>query len=242
MRLSIAFLAFALLLPAAPKPAWSDEAFSHPAGAFRLNVPTGWRRIVAIDRAGMPCYVFTPDNGGEVDQVTTGLWVTLAPISTDDDLQQDDAKILVEQTLAAESPGLTTQNPADAKLGGLPGTLLELRGKHNGGNWRGQMIVAIQNESFLIVRYGCPEQRWPQMQPVFERIVAGFVAPVPHVPFSGPRLPHAEEAPDAADKLALAVPLVHIMCYADQDPQSGRECGDAAEARNRLGQRVCRSI
>jgi S1-C subfamily serine protease/tetratricopeptide (TPR) repeat protein len=201
----------------AADPASADETYTHPAGAFRLTLPAGWHRIAAIGQTGVPCYVFTPDNGDNLDQVSTGIWVSVAPFPTEDELDKNDAAALAGQSLATEEPGLTEHGASNATIGELSGLMLELSGKHNGSDWRGQLIVARKKESFVLVRFGCPPQQWQQMRLVFERILAGFVAPVARAPHSPPRLHHAQEAAEVADKLAGAVPLIHVQYYQDQE-------------------------
>lgn len=233
MKLASILLAICLLCASFAWRSVAAETFVHPAGAFQVAAPEGWRRIALVNSAGWPVYAFTPEAGADSGRFSTGFWVMPVPIPTDDDLEKDDVYSLAGQLMQAEDPGVTVDKPTDTKaaLGGLRATLLGLKGVRNGRPWRGEMLVAIDRDSFLIVRYGCEPRAWEQTLPAFRGLLGGFVAPVKPPAFGPPMPEHVQDARDVSDSLTPSVPLIHIMLYENQE---GRPDAAAAGGRRTM--------
>ena len=87
----------------------------------------------------------------------TGIWVFAVPVATDQSLNDTNLGVIVAQVLAIEEPDLKAAPSAetDAKLGTLDAALFEISGvRKTGGDWKGRMLAAVQQDSFLMVMYG----------------------------------------------------------------------------------------
>jgi S1-C subfamily serine protease/Flp pilus assembly protein TadD len=191
-----------------------ERPFIHPGGAYKLTPPAGWERHAFIDDGGWPFYVFSPDSGRDPQDFSRGIWVTAYPVPTDDDLAKDDVSVLANQLLRVEEPGLVASldNETQRQLGKLPAKVLSVTGQRAGKPWRGQMRIAVQEDNFLVVRYGCPAEQWDQLLPTFDQVVSTLQSPVPlGVRGVQPVPDRPQISRDLAENLSGSLPLIDVM-------------------------------
>lgn len=189
------------------------ERFEHAGAAFSFVPPAGWLMRAAVNPHGLPYHVFSPDKAGDVDALQAGVWVFAVPIPTDQSLDTAHLGVVVAQVLTSDEPGLkaTASKEPDAVLGKLPATRFEVQGKRRvAGDWRGRMLVAVQDDSYLVVVYGGPPEQWDNARQTAESALANFVAPVKHPPMDEPTLPdRTQRLRDVSDMLTAATPMIH---------------------------------
>lgn len=200
------------------------ERFEHPGGAFSVGPPAGWRRWAAVNPHGLPYHVFSPDDADTAESLRTGLWLFAVPIPTDQSLEAADLGVVVAQILASDEPGLkaTPASETNAKLGSLDAATFEIEGqRRETGDWRGRMLVAVQEDNYLVATYGGPPNEWDRTGSTVEAALADFVAPVKLPPMDEPPLPEgSQRLRDVSDMLTAATPMIHAKARRRDDPNS----------------------
>jgi len=205
-RLALATLLLAL-------PLLAEEAFLHPAGAYRLKPPAGWTPRVHFDPNGIPFYVFTPDPGRDPLAYRRGLWVHAVPIPSDRSLTLDSLMRFIAASTAAFEPGLRSDpdQSRDIEFGGLKARVMDLSGiHHTGGAWKGEVVVALQEDNFLAVSYGGPPEEWQGIATAVGAL--GFEGARALLPKEAAQKPPArEKADEVMAKLRPATPLITLL-------------------------------
>jgi len=204
-------IAWSLVLLALP--AVAGDLFLHPAGAYRLHPPAGWTPRVHFDPSGVPFYVFTPEPGRDPIAYRRGLWVHAVPIPSDKSLTLDSLLRFTAATTLAFEPGLRCDPDQSREIGfgGLNARVMELAGVHHtGGPWRGEIVVALQEDNFLAVSYGGPPEEWTAIQAAVGSIrFEGARALLPKE--AAERPPIREKAEEVMAKLRPATPLITLL-------------------------------
>src|SRR5688572_3818051 len=118
MRVAVAVLV--LVLSTAALAATESKVVVHPAGAYRLEAPPGWRMASFRDEQGWAFQVLTDSPGREHTGFARGLWIAAVPIPTDEDLKPETLVALMKMVFAKDEPKLKLGTERRAlTLGGL---------------------------------------------------------------------------------------------------------------------------
>ena len=220
------YLPFALVTASCGQSAASSggERFEHPGGAFSLEPPAGWRRWAAVNPHGLPYHVFSPDNVEKAESLNTGLWLFAVPIPTDQSLEKASLGMVVGRVISSDEPGLeaTPASEPGGVLGSLDAAVFEIEGqRRETGDWRGRMLVAVQEDNFLVATYGGPPDEWDRVRATAEAALAGFVAPIKPPPMDEPPMPdQSQRLRDVSDMLTAATPMIHAKARRRDDPNT----------------------
>ena len=84
----------------------------------------------------------------------------------------------------------------------------------------GGIRIAVQEDNFLVVHFGCAAAQWEAFRPKCEAALAGFTAPVRAAIRDEPAQPkESQRTRDVAERITRAAPLIHILA---KDPETGR--------------------
>jgi len=195
------------------------ETFVHPGGAYKFEPPAGYQRHAFVHGRGIPLHVFSPDKGEEADDFKRGIWVYAFPIPTDEQLEAADLTVLIRHLLTLKEPGLTVNQKAKAAgtLGALKAVSMPSQGRRDkGGAWQGRVLVAVQEDSYLVVHYGGPPKEWEEISKACEAALKTFVAPVKLISIDAPPEPAKPKTPAEAESLLLpTTPLVWVKWRKD---------------------------
>lgn len=198
--------------------------FTHPAGAWKITLPAGWQVGSRIDPRGYPVHIVTPEKPDEVDHIRKGIWIFAVPIPTDESLEGSSVASLVSQLLISGEPDLKATNLPDVKanLGKLNVSSLDITGRRTAsGPWRGRMLVAIEEEQFIVVMYGAAPADWNEFQPIAEKALTTFEGTQKSAPRAEPARPaQPERLSDVADRLKPAIPLLHVLVSNPKEPDN----------------------
>jgi S1-C subfamily serine protease/Tfp pilus assembly protein PilF len=172
-----------------------------------------------VHERGVPVHVFSPDVGDEPESFKRGMWVYAFPIPTDEQLDASNLTVLISHLLTAKEPGLSVNQKAKvaAELGTLKAVAMSSEGtRAKGGNWKGRVLVAVQDDSYLVCSYGGPPEEWPAISAQCEAALKTFVAPVKLTSIAEPPVPPQTQRPrDVSSSLVQATPLVRVKWRKD---------------------------
>ncbi|MEM8886333.1 MAG: serine protease, partial [Planctomycetota bacterium] len=196
-----------------------SSRFTHPAYAYSLVPPQDYAVRPFVDALGIPYYVLTDERSAGAAAITRGVWITAYPIPTDDELDAKTVAPLLTALMAVGAPGLKIDAArTPTKLGAMDAVSMDVGGTHGKGAWRGRIVLAVQADNVLVVRYGAPAAQFDGLRPRFEAVLASIEAPLPFRPIRfGETGPLPEEKARAL--LRQCTPRVRVFARRDvKDP------------------------
>lgn len=204
--------------------AQAADRYVHPGGAFSLVPPAGCAVRAFVDELGTPFHVVTDDlAAAHPAQIASGQWLIAVPIPTDEELDAAAIAPLVCAHLVAREPGLNIgAAPRAGRLGSLAALVFPVTGRRmSGAAWEGELHLAVQADSYLVVHQGGPPEQRSAWEPRYAASLATLAAPLPIRPVRDPRNAKALGADDARRALLACTPRVEVKARKDvKDPRT----------------------
>ena len=98
--------------------------------------------------------------------------------------------------------------------------------RSKGGEFKGRALIAVQDDSILVVYYGAPPPRFDQVRAKCEEALQTLVAPVKIPPRNEPPLPKQQETGRmVSEKLTVSVPMIRVLGRSREDTSLWAELG-----------------